>query len=50
MIEPLDLAHHTAGAGLPEHLNLADVGAVGATSGQEDCAVIDMKSVLASLD
>ena len=50
MIEPLDLAHHAARAGLPQHLNLANVWTVRATRGQEDSTVIDVQGVLAPLD
>ena len=50
MIEPLYFAHHAAGAGLPQHLYLANVGTIRATRGQEHGAVIDVQGVLTPLD
>ena len=50
MIEPLHLAHHAPRARLPQHLNLANVGSVGATRGQEHRAVVHVQHVLAALN
>ena len=50
VVEPLDLAHHAARPGLPQHLDLADVGPVAAPRREEDGAVVDVERVLAALD
>ena len=50
VVEPLDLDHHAPVAGLPEHLDLPDVGPVAPAGGEEDRAVVDVEAVLATLD
>ena len=50
VVEPLDLDHHAPVAGLPEHLDLPDVGPVAPAGGKEDSAVVDVKQVLSSLN
>ena len=50
VVEPLDLAHHAARPGLPQHLDLADVGPVAAPRREENGAVVDVERVLAALD
>ena len=49
MVEPLDFAHHAGLApspGLPEHLDLPDVGPVTAPGGEEHGAVVDVEHLL----
>ena len=50
VVEPLDLDHHAPIAGLPEHLDLPDVGPVTAPGGEEHGAVVDVEAVLAALN